>query len=132
MNPHGSGGNSHAHEKTDATTRPIFRFVAALAVFVAVAMLAMALLFRYFTQREAILDTSLSPLASEAPETVAGPLLQPNPPVDLERLRREENAHLNSYGWVDEREGLAHIPIDRAIELMAERGLPARSALPQQ
>lgn len=131
MSQHGASPNGHAHEKTDASTRPVFRFAAGLAVFVAAAMVLMAILFSYFTAREAALDTSASPLAKEAPLAPAsGPQLQPNPQADLEKLRREDNAYLTSYGWVDEREGLVHIPIDRAIELMAERGLPARSGPP--
>jgi hypothetical protein len=31
---------------------------------------------------------------------------------------------LDSYGWVDKPQGVAHIPIDKAIELLAEQGLP--------
>jgi AcrR family transcriptional regulator len=125
MNPHGAP-NGHSHEKTDAATRPILRLVAGLAVFVAAAMVVMAILFSYFTDREAVLDTSVSPLAQEAVQPLAEPALQPNPAVDLERLRRTEDALLTSYGWVDQREGLVRIPIERAIELVAERGLPAR------
>jgi hypothetical protein len=38
-------------------------------------------------------------------------------------LINQEN-QLNSYGWVDEKDGVAHIPIERAMELTAQRGLP--------
>jgi len=31
---------------------------------------------------------------------------------------------LNSYGWVDEKAGVAHIPIDQAMDMIAKRGLP--------
>jgi hypothetical protein len=130
VSAHGASSNGQAHEKTDASTRPVFRFAAGLAVFVAAAMALMAMLFTYFTAREAALDVPLSPLAKEAPAPVSGPLLQPNPPADLEQLRHDENAQLTSYGWVDERERLVHIPIDRAIGLMAERGLPSRGTTP--
>lgn len=126
--PHGPNG--HAHEKTDAHTRPIFHYIAGLAVFVAAAMVVMAVLFSYFTDRETALDTSSSPLAKQAPLAAPDPQLQPNPPVDLEKLRRDEDAHLTSYGWVDQREGLVHIPIDQAIAMMAGRGLPARQNPP--
>jgi hypothetical protein len=94
-------------------------------------MVVMAILFSYFSERATVLDTSESPLAKEAPPVAApGPQLQPNPPVDLEKLHHDDDALLNSYGWVDQREGLVHIPIERAIELMAERGLPARNSAP--
>ena len=35
-----------------------------------------------------------------------------------------EHADLNSYGWVDRTSGIARIPIDRAMQLVLERGLP--------
>ena len=130
MSLHGASPNGHAHEKTDASTRPVFQLIVGLAVFVAAAMVVMAILFGYFTERETAFDTSSSPLAKEAAMAASGPQLQPNPHVDLEKLRLDENAYLTSYGWVDQREGLVHIPIERAIELMAERGLPARSGPP--
>jgi hypothetical protein len=41
-------------------------------------------------------------------------------------LVNQEN-QLNSYGWVDEKAGVAHIPIERAMELTAQRGLPVYS-----
>ncbi len=127
MSEHDVASNGHTHEKSDASTRPIFRFVAGLAVFVAVAMFVMALLYGYFTKRETALDTPLSPLAKEAPVKSSGPQLQPNPRTELETLHRGEDAQLNGYGWVDQPQGLVRIPIERAMELVAERGLPARS-----
>ncbi|MCA1555006.1 MAG: hypothetical protein LC737_11585, partial [Chloroflexi bacterium] len=30
------------------------------------------------------------------------------------------------YGWVDQSAGITHIPIERAMELLLERGLPTR------
>ena len=40
----------------------------------------------------------------------------------MEDLRREEDAILDTYGWVDEADGIARIPIERAIALMAPDG----------
>jgi hypothetical protein len=37
-------------------------------------------------------------------------------------LREEQQLH--SYGWVDQSAGSVHIPIDQAMQLIAERGLP--------
>ena len=33
---------------------------------------------------------------------------------------------LGSYGWVDSDGGVVRMPIDRAVELVLERGLPVR------
>jgi mono/diheme cytochrome c family protein len=45
-------------------------------------------------------------------------------PEAMAARRAEEVARLTEYGWVDQEAGVAHIPIDRAISLVAERGLP--------
>ena len=45
-------------------------------------------------------------------------------PQQLAALREQAIVRLNGYGWVDEEAGRAHIPIDRAIALVAENGLP--------
>jgi hypothetical protein len=48
------------------------------------------------------------------------PREQPNPRADLDALRASEEAELNSYGWMDKPAGVVRIPIDRAIELLAQ------------
>jgi hypothetical protein len=45
---------------------------------------------------------------------------------ELDRTAREER--LRSYGWVDRRQGVVHVPIDRAMELVAEGARPAPGA----
>jgi hypothetical protein len=46
-------------------------------------------------------------------------------PLDaMENLRKETDKTLNSYGWVKKSDGIAHIPIDRAKAMIAEKGLP--------
>jgi len=47
------------------------------------------------------------------------PRLQPNPQADLNKFRLREEEQLNSYGWVDQKAGKIHIPIERAIDVMA-------------
>ena len=40
----------------------------------------------------------------------------------------QQLATLNSYGWEDQHNGVVRIPVDRAMELMLQQGLPARAA----
>jgi hypothetical protein len=40
-------------------------------------------------------------------------------------VKADELSRLNGYGWVDRAAGIAHIPIERAIEIVAASGLPA-------
>ncbi len=51
------------------------------------------------------------------------PRLAVQPWEQIQQLRREEEEVLKTYGWVDQRAGKVHIPIDRAMDLMAQRGL---------
>ena len=42
----------------------------------------------------------------------------------LAEFRAQEDALLTSYGWVEKDKGIARIPIDEAMRIVAERGLP--------
>jgi len=44
----------------------------------------------------------------------------------LNKIRGREDGLLNSYGWVDEKAGTVRIPIERAMDLLVQRGLPVR------
>lgn len=52
------------------------------------------------------------------------PRIQASPPADLHELLSSETAQLNSYGWVNRANGIVSIPIEKAIELTAQRGIP--------
>ena len=66
--------------------------------------------------------------AAPAP-TPPAPALEAQSGQTLDPYRANEQQKLNSYGWVDRSGGVIRIPIDRAMDLTAERGLPARAAL---
>lgn len=68
-------------------------------------------------------DPELSPLAETRPEPPA-PRLQDRPSHDYAAYRAEQEARLNSYGWVDRDRGVVHLPVSRAMELILEQGLP--------
>jgi hypothetical protein len=48
------------------------------------------------------------------------PRLQVDAPADRRAIQRQQRTQLESYGWVDRRAGIAHIPIERAMHLRAE------------
>jgi hypothetical protein len=52
------------------------------------------------------------------------PRLEENERSELDGFRSGEEQWLNSYGWVDKNAGVAHIPIDQAMQLIAQQGLP--------
>jgi hypothetical protein len=63
-----------------------------------------------------------------APDMSPAPDLQVASSLDYQQMRAAEEAQLHSYRWVDREAGIAAIPIKRAMELLAERGLPEQKA----
>lgn len=57
------------------------------------------------------------------------PLLQSNVTAhkDMKDLRKEELEKLNASGWTDELQDTAKIPVNRAMEIVVDRGLPTRA-----
>jgi hypothetical protein len=52
------------------------------------------------------------------------PQLQANPVEDFKKFRAEENEKLNSYGWIDKEREIVRIPIEQAMRVILNRGLP--------
>jgi hypothetical protein len=52
------------------------------------------------------------------------PYLQTREPLGLENFRAGEEQTLTTYGWMDKNAGVTRIPIDRAKDLLIERGIP--------
>lgn len=118
------------HELSDLSARNIALFGAGLAIAIAVALLTVYGLMTLLRAREARQAEPPSPLAV-TPEPVPGPHLLVQPGRALQNMRAEEETRLKSYGWIDEEKGIVHIPIERAVEILAEKGLPARQSEPQ-
>lgn len=64
------------------------------------------------------------PAANTPPHTFAGkaPLLQPAPQPDRAAYFEEKRRATQAYGWVDREAGIARIPLDEAMKLMAAKG----------
>jgi hypothetical protein len=123
---HRAGGQSDSpgggYERRDLSLRAIVVFGIFVAASVLLSILVAYWLFWYSADEAARTGPRLSPLAQqEAPQ---GPRLQVNAPGDLRKFRAQEDALLDSYGWINREAGSVHIPIDRAMRLLVERGLP--------
>ena len=125
--------------------RGIVWFIVVLVITVAVCQVFIWGLFRfteaYRLDRPEIVRAPLAPEPAEpaleegqvsrgpeAPES--GPSLLVDEPLVLQQFRAEEEALLHSYGWVNQGTQTVRLPIDRAKELLLERGLPARGSDP--
>jgi hypothetical protein len=119
------------HEESDVDIRGILVFAAGLLVTAIGISFIVWLLFNYFNAREVRRQgTPEFPLAAtEEHRLPPEPRLQTNPREDLRELLDAEQRTLTTYGWVDRNAGIVRIPIDEAMRLTIQRGLPAREAV---
>jgi hypothetical protein len=119
---HGEEGYEHA----DANVRSIYHFGVVLAILIVVVMWAMVHTYNFFAKHES-LGPPASPFENQR-ELPPQPRLQPHPAGDLKRYCEMEQEQLSTYGWVDKNNGLVRIPVDRAMDIVLQKGLPARPA----
>ena len=113
------------HETTDVNIWAIGKFGIALVVITVLSIALLIGVFRYFKSLESE-GAAVDPL-----KVFPNPRLQADPVTDLREFRETEGKLLHGYGWVDPQKGIARIPIEQAIDMVAKKGLPARQAAPQ-
>jgi hypothetical protein len=124
--PHTVNPDVH-HETTDVNVQGVLLFGAGLFIVAAVVHVLIWVLFGYLSSHEAIHGAREYPLAAaEENRLPPEPRLQTNPREDLRDLRAHEDQVLSSYGWVDKNAGVVRIPIDEAMKIVVEKGLPVR------
>jgi len=119
--------NDHVggHEPYEERIRPVVLFVVWLAVGTFAVLGLMVLAHGAFERQAREGSKPLAPLAAE-PLVTPEPRLQAAPALDLEAFRAHETERLSTYGWIDRQAGVVHVPIERAMELVAKEGLPVR------
>jgi hypothetical protein len=117
------------HEASDIKAK--FILLSALALALAAVVIHIGL-YWLLAAYDARVPPQAAPLSAPADEIKAPelPRLQISPPTDLQKMRAAEAETLHGYGWVDKDKKIVRIPIDRAMELMAQKGLPARNEPP--
>jgi hypothetical protein len=112
----------------EINVRAIFAFGVGLLVSAILIQAMIWLLFRSFSGQEAARGAPAYPLAAgQDARLPPEPRLQTDPRGDLRDLRAHEDNLLTTYGWVDKAGGVVRIPIEDAIRITAQRGLPSRS-----
>ena len=126
----GRGGRA-TYEKRDVAFRRVVIAFTLLLTGTALSLVAAFGVFRYLEGRETRIQQQPSSLTRGAvPPEPPEPRLQTTPVLDLARLRDREREALTSYGWVDRKAGVVRLPIERAIDLLVERGIPPAPAKP--
>jgi hypothetical protein len=117
----------------DVSIRGVLYFGFWLAVGLIASGVAMFLLFRALEKKDRAADRKLSPMiAASLARTPPEPRLEPYPLAPRSKLRAEEEEILTTYGWVDKNRGVVRLPIDRAMELLVQRGLPPSKPMQAQ
>jgi hypothetical protein len=117
--------NGAGHEQSEVSVRLIVVSLAFLAVATAIVFVLVIGIFRYFY------DT----YSTEETMKLTQPVIPPEPRIEvapfeqLQRLRVQEDHILTTYAWVNKDNGVVRVPIDRAIELLANKGLPSHNYL---
>jgi hypothetical protein len=132
--PHPVENPEVVHETSDVNIVAILTFAAGLVALGGVIYLVVYLLFVYLDRSATRASADREyPLATAQEERLPPePRLQTNPRRDLQDLRRSEDELLKSYQWVDRNNGIVRIPIDEAMKLTLQHGLPSRPATEQQ
>jgi len=119
------------HERNDVSTRGVLLFAVFLVAGVTVVSVAMWGAFRLLTHEAKSIDRPLPPMVEQSLKRLPpAPRLEDRPLAPRAVLNARENAQLSSYGWVDQKSGTVRIPISRAIDLLAEHGIPDTKGSP--
>jgi hypothetical protein len=116
------------HEANNLRVRGLAVFAAALVGVTVLVLVSLSLVMREFSGEEKQLDSLALPRFAGDTGGFPAPIIQPDPAEELTKMKREDLGRLTEYGWIDRAAGIAHIPVDRAIDILAERGLPATNA----
>lgn len=124
-------------ERQDLAAKPVILFLVGLTVGCLLVALLLKGMYSYLDAHENRHQPALNPLVQQTtadtrsvtPSDITKfpqPRLETNEPSEINGFRLHEEETLHSYGWVDQSAGVVRIPIDRAMELLAQRGLPTR------
>lgn len=141
-NPKLPGGD---YEQRDIRITDVVYFLIGLAIALVFVYFIAKGLFWYLNTRYETEQPPVSPLVSAAPtdtrrippqfgnnyekyleQDFPAPQLEINERTELNDIRLREEDTLSTYGWVDQKSGTIRIPIERAMDLLVERGLPVR------
>jgi len=132
-------GHETEFEREDLGTRGVFAFMIGLAVIGIVIYFIIVGMYSFLDNYERSQMSTASPLVTtkgamsrvvtqadmdKAFKDNGAPMLETNERGQFKDFLINQEDQLNSYGWVDKDAGIAHIPIQRAMDLIVQQGLP--------
>jgi hypothetical protein len=138
---HGNSAGHGSFERRDIGTAGVLYFLAGLAVAGILVHFVVTGVYSYLEKRNEARQAPVSPLVTNAPkdtrhlstdykdylkQNFPTPQLEIDERNQLDSIRSDEAQKLATYDWIDQKAGTVRIPIDRAMDLIAHRGLPVR------
>jgi hypothetical protein len=139
---HGQGRKSF--ETEDLSPQGVFYFMAGLAVLGVVIYFVLTGMYRFLDTYDRAHQPAMNPMAVKTgvdPQTMTfrditdkidntfpKPVLEYSERTQFSEEVEKQDKALASYDWIDQKNGVVRIPIERAMDLLVERGLPV---LPQ-
>lgn len=144
-NPHGD------YERRDISISGVIYFMAGLAVAAVLIQFVVVGIYKYLEHHSEAQQRAVSPLVTNPvrdtrtlpPEfktdsesrdyekylekSFPAPQLEIDERTELNKVRLSEENTLSTYDYIDQSAGTVRIPIDRAMDLLAQRGLPTRA-----
>jgi hypothetical protein len=135
--PHQNMTNHDGFEQEDLSSRSALYFLAGLVLVCLVVYLIVFGMYRFLDSYATAHQPPMSPIVTpeadtravtpENAETFPQPRLEENERTQLRSFIEDQDRKLATYDWVDKDRGTLRIPIDRAMELIAQRGLPVHA-----
>ena len=116
--------SDHNHERKDVDVVSLFTIVLILFISCGIIVSIVAIMMHYFRLKEPARTAGQPNIPATRTDEFPQPRLEIKPGASLGELHAAEDSDLNSYGWIDRNAGTVRIPIDRAMELILQRGLP--------
>ena len=106
--------NGSGYEHREANVRLILNSVIGLFITVAIVLGVVYGILKVFEKQGAAEGRAAQ--TSGPPAFAPGPHVEDFPAEELKVLRGKEDAILSRYGWVDQKNGVVHIPIEKAMD----------------
>lgn len=116
------------HEPNILRVRGLLLTAAALIAMATLALVVVAFMMGGLSREEKPLEALAAPRFAGDTGEYPAPRIQADPTAELTRMRAEDLGVLGEYGWVDHKAGIARIPVERAIDILARSGLPVPHA----
>jgi len=143
-NQHPSG--QEGFEQEDMSPAGVLYFMVGLAIVGILIQFIVTGMYRYLDSYDARHQAAMNPMAvktgvdprtmtfheaeRQMQQTFPQPVLEDNERQQFGALVEKQDEILASYDWVDQKNGVVRIPIDKAMDLLAQRGLPVREPAP--